>query len=195
MDLAQTFARLSRNWSATDGAPKPSLRQIFSNNGKMPPQTIHIVDEVTLKQLAGLHPYNNNLFKENGRDDDFPELLRVGEPGGLYFIITDSDQRFIASLTVRPIDDQPESLEFAQISIQKNYMNMSLASQLLDALKNYLNKERRDVERLVIYSYLSAGHRWIRPKLLEMSPHFKAHLVEQDSWTQQLKPLRHLKVA
>ncbi len=195
MSLKNTFDLLRRNWKASPNEPKPSLAEIFGNHGKLPPQTIHIVDQDTLTQIAALHPYNRDIYRDSGRQNDFPELLRVGEPGALYFIISDEKYRFIASLTLRPIEGSPESLEFSQISIQENYKNMGLSGQLLDAMKDYLNKDRKDITRIVIFSYLSPGLRWVRPKLLEMSPHFKAHLLEQNSWTLELCPLRHLRLA
>lgn len=194
MQLKRTFDLLCRNWKAAPDAPKPSLREIFTNHGKLPRQTVHIVDQVTLGQLADLHPYNQDINKDQGRKNDFPELLRVGEPGAIYFIIADDQQRFIASITLRPVEDSPNSLEFAQISIQENYKNMGLSGQLLEALKDYLNKERPDITRLMIYSYLSPGQKWVRPKLKEMSPHFKAQIMEQDTWNLEFSPLIHLQL-
>ncbi len=195
MSLKNTFDLLRRNWKASPNEPKPSLAEIFGNHGKLPPQTIHIVDQDTLTQIAALHPYNRDIYRDSGRQNDFPELLRVGEPGALYFIISDEKNRFIASLTLRPINGSPESLEFAQISVQENYKNMGLSGQLLEAMRDYLNKDRKDITRIVILSYLGPGLRWVRPKLLEMSPYLRAGLFEQNSWTLELCPLRHLHLA
>ncbi len=191
MSLKHTFDCLVRNYRARPDEPKPSLRQIFANQGKLSSQVVHIVYPDTLKQLAELNHYNNDLYKNQGRRGDFLPFLLIEncQPDSLFFIIADDQNRFIASMTLHPVPDEPQRLQLSQISVHKNYQNMGLATRMLDTAKTYLNKDRRDITEIIVTSFEEDGTRWLRPKCLDMSEGLKAQVLRKDNHTGDLIPL------
>jgi len=192
MNLLPTFEKLANCLRPHGEDPAPSLRDVFSSTNNFCARTpVHIVDEAVLRQLAKLHPYNDNLFKDCGRRDGFPEFLYIGPEGGTFFIMTDEQNRFIGSLTLRPFSGDRRSIEFAQISVHSNFTNIGVGTKLLETMQTYLNKERPEIDAIIINKFEQDGNRWIRPKLHKMASGFKAGLYERHDWPFDLIPLRH----
>lgn len=192
MRLKTTTRHLANYLFSGRDEPRPTLKMIFSAfaGGHQIHQPVHIVEEDVLRQLEALHPYNDNLQKYVGRSSLFPELLHIGPAGGLFFIICDDANRFIASLTLRPYCDAPNRIELSQISVHRNFQNFGLATRLLNSMQDHLNKNRPEINEIIINSFEDAGNRWLRPLIYRMADGFKARILERDLWTFEPMPLR-----
>ena len=141
---------------------------------------VHIVDNNGLMDIVRKHPFNDNLNKIYKRDRKFPLYLQLCPAGAVYFIICDTDNKIIASATLRTERNRSTEMKISQISVHKDFRNQGYATRLLTTISEYMNTAHPDIKRLSISKFKPMGWKFLRPKFIELSSHFKAETFETE---------------